>query len=179
MSRRRVAEPQVSSDELRARGLIDVHARYQQKLKTTHVFPLRDDRMCGCGCGRTLPSNRWRWASNECNWAAQRMMSVLHSHGPPIARILADRDGERCAHCGAEPEEPEWSDDWRERARQKREQLKLEADHIVEVVDGGGGRDLSNFQLLCRPCHVQKTTASRNARALARKQNLALELEAS
>ena len=177
MSPRRVADLQVPLSEVQ--HLIDPYARYQPKLKTNHVFPHRDDGKCDCGCGRTLPTIRRRWASDECHWAAQRMMSVLHSYGPVITDILARRDGQRCDHCAAEPEELVWSEDWRERARQKRAQLKLEADHIVEVVDGGGGRDLSNFQLLCHPCHVKKTTKSRRVRALAKKQNLNLELEAS
>ena len=33
-----------------------------------------------------------------------------------------------------------------------------EADHVTAVAEGGGESDLSNFQTLCIPCHVRKTT---------------------
>lgn len=32
-----------------------------------------------------------------------------------------------------------------------------DADHIVAVVDGGGGCGIDNYQTLCQPCHKQKT----------------------
>ena len=42
-----------------------------------------------------------------------------------------------------------------------------EADHIVEVADGGGECDLANFETLCIPCHKRKSAESRAKRALA------------
>jgi len=42
-----------------------------------------------------------------------------------------------------------------------------DADHILEVVNGGGLCDLSNYQTLCHPCHKAKT--ARLARDLAEK----------
>ncbi len=40
-----------------------------------------------------------------------------------------------------------------------------EADHIIEVADGGGEADLSNFQTLCLICHRSKSVKSRAKRA--------------
>lgn len=47
-----------------------------------------------------------------------------------------------------------------------------EADHVLEVADGGGSCSLSNMQTLCLWCHRAKSAESRRARAAAR-QNLA------
>lgn len=33
-----------------------------------------------------------------------------------------------------------------------------QADHVLAVHMGGGESDLSNFQTLCTPCHMKKTT---------------------
>lgn len=52
------------------------------------------------------------------------------------ARVLV-RDGYQCQGCGL-------------RGRD------LEVDHIVPVVKGGSD-DLDNLQLLCKPCHHEKT----------------------
>jgi len=39
-----------------------------------------------------------------------------------------------------------------------------QADHIIEVVDGGGETDLSNIRTLCIPCHKQKTRSANAVR---------------
>lgn len=46
-----------------------------------------------------------------------------------------------------------------------------DADHILEVVNGGGLCGLDNYQTLCHPCHKAKT--ARLARELAEKRRLA------
>src|SRR5215472_9407616 len=38
----------------------------------------------------------------------------------------------------------------------------LEADHIVELKDGGAPLDPANLRLLCRPCHARKTNQARD-----------------
>jgi len=43
------------------------------------------------------------------------------------------------------------------------------ADHILEVVEGGGECDLGGYQTLCVPCHKKKSAAYLKQRALARK----------
>jgi hypothetical protein len=40
----------------------------------------------------------------------------------------------------------------------------LEADHIVELKDGGAPLDPANVLLLCRPCHARKTNQARDER---------------
>ena len=44
-----------------------------------------------------------------------------------------------------------------------------QADHIVEVHEGGSGTDLRNFQLLCVKCHLEKTNAKKAAAAAQRR----------
>lgn len=43
-----------------------------------------------------------------------------------------------------------------------------EADHIVPVVEGGGGCGLDGYRTLCRPCHVRETTELRRRRRARR-----------
>lgn len=43
-----------------------------------------------------------------------------------------------------------------------------EVDHVVAVVEGGGGCDLSNLQTLCFDCHKKKTAELARKRAEAR-----------
>lgn len=44
-----------------------------------------------------------------------------------------------------------------------------EADHIVPVVEGGGGTGLENLRTLCLRCHRAETAKLARRRALARK----------
>ena len=50
------------------------------------------------------------------------------------------RDKHRCVKCGT--------------------QTRLQVDHVVPVVEGGGN-ELGNLQTLCEPCHTDKTRADR------------------
>lgn len=69
-----------------------------------------------------------------------------------------------------------------ERGRINRQQIKrepqcrgcgsrehLQADHIVEIADGGSPFDESNLQTLCDTCHDIKTAAVRARRAAERR----------
>ena len=44
-----------------------------------------------------------------------------------------------------------------------------DADHIVEVIEGGGECGLDNYQTLCCPCHKRKTADLAKRRAKARR----------
>jgi 5-methylcytosine-specific restriction endonuclease McrA len=76
--------------------------------------------------------------------AAMGRFWVIKGHAGEIRRQLYQRDslfGKLfCAACGKHVEYWNW-----------------DADHIVEVRHGGGGRDLSNYQVLCKKCHRHKT----------------------
>jgi 5-methylcytosine-specific restriction endonuclease McrA len=41
-------------------------------------------------------------------------------------------------------------------------------DHIVPVIEGGGGCGLDNLRTLCRKCHVEETAALRKRMAAKR-----------
>ena len=43
--------------------------------------------------------------------------------------------------------------------------IRLFADHVVELRDGGAATDPANGQALCGACHTRKTAAARAARA--------------
>lgn len=54
-----------------------------------------------------------------------------------LKKQILERDGKYCFNCNLN-------------------NRKLELDHVVPLF-AGGGWDLENLQLLCRPCHVKKT----------------------
>ena len=77
--------------------------------------------------------------------------------------MVFERDGYMCQDCG------------REGYHRRRNELgrfesvgavKVEADHIFEIVDGGDAWGIENLQTLCKKCHKAKTAESRRARAL-------------
>lgn len=122
--------------------LIDHYKRYQTGLKVQNLFPLRDDKKCACGCEADLPPRKRRWASKECNKKAVDYFFVIKGDMKRIREQLHKIEKAICRECG---EEDKW--DW-------------QADHIVEVREGGGGRDLSNYQTLCLKCHKEKTKST-------------------
>ena len=60
-------------------------------------------------------------------------------------RMVIERAGFACERCGAE-------------------RVRLFADHIKELRDGGDPLDLANGWALCGACHSQKTYAEKRAR---------------
>ena len=148
-------QPAVSIEELKAAGLIDPYVRIQGwELTIAKMFPPREDGRCACGCGCEIVKPRRRWASDNCSAGAALTVGVIKGHGSSVRSAIWERDKGICAECGAEPE---WDralgqSDWH-------------ADHIIEVADGGGGCDLTNYQTLCSDCHKAKTQRSRRARS--------------
>lgn len=65
-------------------------------------------------------------------------MWVRKGYSTDVRRFVFERDHGVCAHCGA-------SD------------VPWQADHIIAVVNGGGGCGLDGYQTLCVPCHKKKT----------------------
>lgn len=75
----------------------------------------------------------------------------------------------------------DYKNEWLERERMKKALAPVgmrnwtagrstgwDADHIVPVVEGGGGCGLDNYRTLCHPCHKEATAHLAKRRALAR-----------
>lgn len=62
-----------------------------------------------------------------------------------VRRAVEARDGKFCRCCG-------------------KAGVRLFADHIVEIKDGGAKLDPANVQLLCGGCHGRKTEQAKAAR---------------
>jgi len=135
-------------------------------------------------CGKPVMSSRRTWCSGECiaQW------DVLAS--TTVARHMTwRRDNGVCASCGVDTERIKrifqvlWMRTWGE---QKVPRLSKgadllsewigrnvafshtahmphlwEMDHIVPVVEGGGGLGLDNLRTLCVPCHHAETAKLR------------------
>lgn len=62
-----------------------------------------------------------------------------------LVQILRSARGDRCEVCG-------------------RTNVRMFADHVVELQDGGAALDIRNLMLKCGSCHSRKTAAERARR---------------
>lgn len=79
---------------------------------------------------------------------AQPKIKAAHYYTPEHrawARDVVARAGRACQTCG-------------------RTSVRLFADHIIELQDGGPALDLDNGQALCGACHTRKTSRARARR---------------
>ncbi|QNF35851.1 HNH endonuclease [Adhaeribacter swui] len=101
------------------------------------MFPNYQNGQCSCGCGAALLGRRKRWATDDCSQFALAVWAIIDGQVGKFEYFVAKYNGRKCAVC--------------------RSRRDLKVDHIVPVKHGGGGCWLSNYQLLCHSCHVQKT----------------------
>lgn len=126
---------------------IDRFSRVQNHLSMGTCYPDSTDGKCCCGCGKNLRGRRTRWATDECSNVAYWARGVRAGHSSAIRFLLSFRDKGLCAECGKIDRSSRWGP-W-------------EADHILAVLEGGGGCGLENFQTLCTGCHNSKTAEMR------------------
>lgn len=112
--------------------------RYRTGLAVKDVFPLRDDGLCACGCGAQLQGKQKRWSSKKCSKAAVLEFRIQKGDVKHIRKALLKRDKAVCACCKEKVE-------------------RWEADHVLAVVNGGGGCSLDGYRTLCVACHREKT----------------------
>lgn len=114
------------------------------------------DGTCDCGCGRPKTSPNRKFASTECGDIVYSAAAMIASQGNRLRQFLVDLRGESCEKC-------------------KTPTRSLEVDHILEVSQGGGLCWIDNFQLLCQPCHKDKTAAYATVRAKAAREQAAID----
>jgi len=118
--------------------MINPLKRYQKGLSMHHLYPKRDDGYCACGCNKKLEGRRRRWYNDLCQSEALMNFYVIKGDQAYIRHYLYQIDQGACRFCG------DITSNW-------------EADHIIPVFLGGGGKGLDNFQTLCKSCHLEKT----------------------
>ncbi len=131
---------------------VDAFSRTQD-ISMAKAYPSPPDGSCACGCGKRLRGRRRRWASDDCGDFAYYALAIHRGYSSTIRYIVGLRDDGLCAEC--ENQSARWGS-W-------------EADHILSVVEGGGGLGLDNFQTLCADCHKEKTRELRRRLAAARR----------
>lgn len=109
-----------------------------------------DCELCGSTFQvRTYNGKDARFCSHDCYAETLRVITYPLKHrasgefSNPMRRVIYERDGGQCCQCGTTD--------------------NLEFDHIVPMFLGGIGT-VENGQLLCRPCHLQKTLRERPRR---------------
>lgn len=142
------------------------HARYTRGCPNKKPLNADGTRDCACGCGQLVARSHHKYFSEEC-----RVKSHVAA-GFDLRGYVFERDKGICAACGtdttADLNEPrEWI---------RRRKAKWDADHIIEVYNGGK-TELSNLQTLCRPCHKAKTKKLAQDRARARKPLVGIQLD--
>ena len=121
-----------------------------QSIPIGKFFPLRDDGLCACGCGSKLEGRRKRWATDSCMYFAQGVWGIINGHSEIISSYLRKLFPDwACCKCGLTDAYKEYKNGLNVSSIHK--------DHIVAVVNGGGGCWLDNYQLLCDECHKEKT----------------------
>ena len=116
---------------------INTYKRTQSHLAFANLFPNIQNGYCSCGCGALLTGRRRRWAHHDCTNFALAVWRIIDGQTETLEFYVAKYFGKKCAVC--------------------RSRRALKVDHVVPVKFGGGGCWLSNLQLLCHACHVNKT----------------------
>lgn len=123
--------------------MLNKFSRYQQDFQMHHMYPIRNDGFCACGCGKILSGKQTRWASEKCSNDSYLKFAVIKGSNDVIRELVFERDQGFCRNCGVYDE-------------------KWEADHIIPIHQGGGACELENFQTLCPDCHLEKTNFQKN-----------------
>lgn len=134
--------------EIYSRVKINKYKR-QQSISVTELFPPKK-YFCNCGCGLKLEGRRTRWASDDCSKFASSIWGIMSGHSDIISKFLRLKfDNWACCKCGL-------MDSY---SVQKNGLAvnDIHKDHILAVVNGGGGCWIDNYQLLCSKCHKLKT----------------------
>lgn len=120
---------------------LNKYQRLQTRLKFSNLFPKpRKKGKCRCGCRKKVKAPRRLWATVSCSDSASEYYFLIKGYHSTVRSLVYKRDRGKCAACHVTCGYRAW-----------------DADHILEVVNGGGGCDLTNYQTLCKPCHAVKT----------------------
>lgn len=120
-----------------------------QSIGMEEMFPKLNPK-CACGCGKTLTGRRTKWATDECMYFAGNVLAIINGDSATITKWLRIYLGHwACCKCGLVDSYKEFKNGL--------VVSTIHKDHILAVVNGGGGCWLSNYQLLCEECHSKKT----------------------
>lgn len=126
-------------------GLIDPSRRIQAGLSMQAMWPNPQPGICACGCGEPA---KQRWHRPDHSKFAYEVFEIIYGRTRTIERYISMLAGDQCRHCGVSRE-----------ATYQVDRGILYLDHIIPVKHGGGAAWLSNYQLLCGPCHRLKTNS--------------------
>ncbi len=132
-------------------SLVNVNfKKRKQSIKMAKMFPKPKEKICSCGCRKKLKGRQTRWATKSCQWFAYHVNCIINGDSKIIKRYLEIYfNGWKCCKCPADNIFIEYKNGLSVSA--------IQVDHILAVINGGGGCWLSNYQLLCINCHKLKT----------------------
>jgi 5-methylcytosine-specific restriction protein A len=120
----------------------------------------RDRGICAlCGLDTKIEQTIARETFALWQWLARRAAEDMCAATPGLTWWDAYRVGQQ------------WIEEQR-KARGWANEHWWEADHIIPVIEGGGGCDFTGYRTLCMRCHRKETAALAGRRALRRKEAL-------
>ncbi|MFN8296759.1 MAG: HNH endonuclease signature motif containing protein [Chitinophagales bacterium] len=126
-------------DRINDLGCLDPYLRHP-KVSLSIIFP-KQGRFCSCGCGIELKGRQTRWSNKQCSDFAVNIFNIINGRVETIkffrSKIIG---GLKCEKCG-----------------ESEHFFAHDLDHIIPVAHGGGGGWISNYQILCKKCHREKT----------------------
>ncbi len=148
---------------------VSEYARHNDPTTIRRIVLARDRAVCSlCGVDTELQARVRRDTRELYRWLCRRHAEDLFRQGE-----LMDHTTHRLAvawgsvHWAAERLLAQWMQElgWEETT-----QHHWEADHIIPVVEGGGGCGPEGYRTLCLPCHHLQTKALAGRRTARRKQ---------
>lgn len=146
-----------------------------KKISLSELYP-KLNKQCRL-CRKALTGRQRSWCSKKCYFEAWNEAQIRRGSSKEIRKALIKRDNEICAYCRVDCKLIKRIFDhagksignytWKDRSLHPHFMIlrhfgfkpfshSWEADHIIEVRDGGDHL-LENLQTLCIPCHKKKT----------------------
>lgn len=102
--------------------------------------------ICACGCGNALYGRRTRWYDEKCSIIPVGVQAIINGDLQYINGLMRSYLKHECCQCRCE-----------NYIIGKNLASGIQVDHIVGVMDGGGGAWLGNYRFVCHRCHAKKT----------------------
>ena len=145
----------ISFDPCNIPSLYDVRPYQRHQPVSMYQLWPKVDEICACGCGKLLTGRRKRWATDECEKFAVAIRFIVAGYFETIKKYLRLYHGWKCSFCNCE-------DKIHYTCQNGICVSFIKIDHIIPVKLGGGACWLSNYQLICHDCHVDKTNKDFN-----------------
>lgn len=118
----------------------------KQTLDVQKMWPNSEPGKCACGCGTVLTGRQTRWAGETHSKFPIQVFHILRGDLDVILYYLTKFLPHCCCRCE------------KKHSVNANFYSDLQVDHVLAVMNGGGGAWLGNYQILCTKCHGRKSS---------------------